>query len=129
MSLSPSDLQGELELYYMDAMTAAYDANDPQLVEKLEQAMRESGMGVADPSSTRGIEAMQEVMEVLTEAGVDTSAINQDLAELAGPTQGTVLKMADPTPPDGLIASADDVEDIKIKEQPKIPSVGGPLGI
>lgn len=121
-----TSLQTQLEIQYMDALTAAYDADDLQLAEELEDAMRHSSMGVADPESPEGMQAMKDVLNVLSGAGADSAelqAINEQLDAL---TQGTEYKKHDPMPSREMSATVDDQVELNQKQHlPPAPGISG----
>lgn len=119
---SLTEMQMQLEIQFADALTAAYDVGDIEMVEELEQAMRESGLGVADPDSPEGQQAIRDMADKLTACGLESEELQAVNMQLAAMTPD--YRKADPVPGREMMASADDQAELNARENlPPAPGI------
>ena len=124
MSLSPTEMEQELTTKLTLALEDAYNT-DPAMAKQLEDTIKQSGLGVHDPESPEGMQAMKDVVTAIQEKGGAT--VNDGISVIAA-ILSPRLDKADPVPGREMMASEEDQVELE-KQLPKAPAVGGPLGV
>lgn len=116
-----NELQTQVEIQFMDALTAAYDLGDSELVEELQDAYKQNQIG-AEGENFDSVTNLRNLVEKLTEVGTDSEGLtdlDSDLYELqAGYAQGLNYNAPELRPPLGTLERQEDVEKILEHEEP-----------
>ncbi len=116
-----NELQAQVELQFMDALTAAYDLGDSELVEELQNTYKQNQIG-AEGKNFDSVTNLRNLVEKLTEVGTDNAELTDldaGLYELqAGYAKGLNYNAPELRPPLGTLERQEDVEKILEHEEP-----------